>query len=70
MGNAESFIFGKEISPQWFINKVNTKDVEYIFTGKKVIACRFYDTRNIERIFYVGDTIKYNLLYREMEDKK
>lgn len=68
MGNAESFIFGKEISPQWFINKVNTKDVEYIFTGKKVIACRFYDIRNIERIFYVGDTIKYNLLYREMEE--
>lgn len=65
MGNTESFIFGKEISPQWFLNKVNTKDIEYIFTGKKVIACRFYDVRNIERTFYVGDIIKSDLLYRK-----
>ena len=65
MGNTESFIFGKEISPQWFLNKVNTKDIEYIFTGKKVIACRLYDVRNIERTFYVGDIITSDLLYRK-----
>ena len=70
MDGVKSFVFGKEFSPSWFLNKVNSKDVEYIFAGKRVIACRFYDTHSNERVFATGDSITSALLYTERENLK
>ena len=70
MDGVKSFVFGQEFSPNWFLNKVNSKDVEYIFAGKRVIACRFYDTHSNERVFAIGESITSDLLYKEGEKLK
>lgn len=64
MNEFKSFCFGKDISPKWFIDKVNSKDVEYVRIGGKIMGCRFYDINNRERIFTFGEIITSDMLYR------
>lgn len=61
-----SFVFGKDRRPWWFLQKVDSKDVEYIYCGKKIIGCRFYHiiTRR-EFIIIRGQTVTTDMLYSE-----
>lgn len=66
MGNKgfRHFAFGVEVSPEWFLKKVQSKDVEYIKAGKRIIGCRFYDAyTKQERIIAMGDIITSDMLY-------
>lgn len=57
------FIFGVDYSPQWFLDKVMSKDVEYIITRGKVTGCRFYDLDGHEITRSIGDVIDRGMLY-------
>lgn len=59
------FKFGVETSPWWFLQKVQSKDVEYIHASGRVIGCRFYDTKNEERVIAFGEIISTDMLYTE-----
>lgn len=63
------FIFGIDKEPKWFMDKVRSKDVEYIKVGGKVVACRFYNvyTRE-ERVIANGDIIASDMLYPGNKD--
>lgn len=58
------FTFGVDISPSWFLQKIESKDVEYIHEGGvgKVVACRFYDTLGHEKIITIGQLISNDML--------
>ena len=60
------FTFGVEVSPKWFLQKVQSKDVEYIKVNGRIVGCRFYNvyTRE-EQIMAIGDIITSDMLYPE-----
>ena len=59
----ECFVFG-ESPPKWFLDKVKSQDVEYIFKDHAVIGCRYYSTKGNEIIRYKGDIVSSNSLYK------
>ena len=63
----KAFKFGVEISPWWFLEKVEYKFVEYTYEGGKVIGCRYYDVSNHNREVEkrIGDYIAVGSLYKE-----
>lgn len=63
------FLFGKDISPWWFLDKVEHKFVEYIFEKGKVIGCRFYDVRGKEITKAIGELITVDMLYEEEPER-
>lgn len=54
------FKFGVDISPWWFLQKVETNEVEYIYKDRKISACQFNET-----IINVGEMITVDMLYNE-----
>ena len=61
--SAKVFVFGESYSPQWFLDKVFSKDVEYIVTRGKVTGCRFYNLTGHEITRSIGDVIDKGMLY-------
>lgn len=59
------FVFGMDVSPWWFLQKVESKDVEYVFSGGRVTGCRFYDVYGQEQSIAIGDVVKLSQLYNE-----
>lgn len=60
------FKFGEEVSPWWFLQKVESKDVEYVKASNRIIGCRFYDVQTgQERVIAFGEIISTDMLYRE-----
>lgn len=57
------FIFGVDVSPWWFLQKVESKDVEYTYSGGRVTGCRFYDVYGHERCVGMGEAIEIDWLY-------
>ena len=64
--SVKAFVFGENYSPQWFLDKVFSKDVEYITTRGKVTGCRFYDLDGREITRKIGDVIDVGMLYPEV----
>lgn len=61
----KEFIFGKDISPWWFLQAVDKMDVEYILERGKIQGCRFYK-QDKEVIKTIGDKIVISELYTKM----
>lgn len=70
MKRRECFCLNYGITPDWFIDKVTSKDIECIYSfhadqGKIIKECRFYDTTGRERVFYSGNMIAKDMIYPE-----
>lgn len=59
----ESFILGKEHSPKWFADKVQSTDIDFEYRECKLVGVRYYDTRGRERTYYRGQRIFKDSLY-------
>lgn len=57
------FTFGVDMSPKWFLDKVDSKDVEYTEQSRRVIGCRFYDVYGKEINVAIGQEIYRTQLY-------
>lgn len=64
------FIFGVDVSPWWFLQKVESKDVDYVTHSGKVSYCRFYDIKGNERNISIGQMITVDMLYKEEPEKR
>lgn len=59
------FKFGVDISPWWFLKKVDNKEVEYTYEYGRIQACRFYSPSGKEITKNIGDMITIDMLYKE-----
>ena len=57
------FTFGAEKPPRWFLKKVVSGDVKYVYVAGRVVACKFLDTNNKERAIALGELISTDMLY-------
>lgn len=57
------FTFGVDMSPKWFLDKVDSKDVEYTEQSRRVTGCRFYDVYGKEINVAIGQEIYRTQLY-------
>ncbi len=64
------FIFGVNVSPWWFLQKVESKDIDYITESGKVCSCRFYDANGNERDIEIGQMITIDMLYKKEPEKR
>lgn len=65
MVRTRHFLFGKNVSPDWFLRKVKSKDVEYVVAGGRIVACKFEDTEGKERVIAIGEVITMDMLYTD-----
>lgn len=65
----KSFLFGVDISPWWFLQKVENGVVHYIYANGdsgRVVGCKFIDVkRKKERVIAMTEMVSQDMLYRE-----
>ena len=69
MARREYYYLNCGITPDWFTNKVHSKEIECVYIGtgqnKIICECRFYDTSGREKTIYSGGMIAKDMIYPE-----
>lgn len=69
-GKLECFKFGVDMSPEWFLNKVESGLVEYVRESGTIVGCKFLGTRGNTTTKAIGQVIAIEMFCNEEPSSK